>query len=293
MSSFFTSIITSVFIVTGIIGLRLYLVKDNKIKTFQTKIKHASIWNDGEPEGWICGLLYIGYISTKTDANGSLKKDMYILCFKKFYSRYINIKTDENINGEKNIVFLEKDGSYWCIDYISRQLKHNFTPNTDQLGIIYQIINDYNKNTYSVPLLYGPTGSGKSMISMLLCNELLKTNDSVTFCDTFNPTDPGDTFINLYQKVKPSNKNPLVVIIEEIDILIDKIHNCIVPHKSIMILVKNKSEWNTFMDRFDRKLYPYVIFGFTTNKTLDYFNSLDQSYMRDGRVTLKINVKNI
>ena len=36
----------------------------------------------------------------------------------------------------------------------------------------------YNQKKYSIPLLYGKPGCGKSMISILLCNELLKTKKS-------------------------------------------------------------------------------------------------------------------
>ena len=49
---------------------------------------------------------------------------------------------------------------------------------------------------------------------------------------------------------------------------------------------------NSFLDRFDRKMYPNVILMMTTNKDMDYFNDeLDSSYLRDGRTTMKIHVE--
>lgn len=161
-----------------------------------------------------------------------------------------------------------------------------------QDGIIQKIINDYNDRTYSIPLLYGKPGCGKSMIGILLCKELLKTKKSVMLVDTFNPTDPNDTFSGLYNKLNPTEDKPLVVVIEEVDIILHNLyHNNIKPHEHIPIQIKSKPEWNIFLDRFDRKMYPNVILMMTTNKDMDYFNTeLDGSYLREGRTTIKIHV---
>lgn len=156
------------------------------------------------------------------------------------------------------------------------------------------IVLDFKRNNYSIPLLCGPSGVGKSMISILISKALLsqKNITKVTLCDTFNPADPGDSFSKLYNKVSPTENKPLVVVLEEIDILISKIHdNKVVPHKDNPILIKNKCDWNTFMDRFDKKvIYPYVILMMTTNKSLQYFSDMDESYMRKGRTTMTINM---
>ena len=46
-----------------------------------------------------------------------------------------------------------------------------------------------------------------------------------SFCDTFDPTRPGDSLSELYSKVFPSKENPLVLVFEEFDIMIEKIHH--------------------------------------------------------------------
>jgi hypothetical protein len=124
---------------------------------------------------------------------------------------------------------------------------------------------------------------------------MLENNDKtfanyakISIVDTFNPTHPGDYFIPLYNKVSPTQDASLIVIIEEVDIIIKKIHNNLInTHRDIPTLITNKSEWNTFFDRFERGLYPYVIIIMTTNQSISYFDELDPSYMRFGRVNIK------
>jgi hypothetical protein len=106
--------------------------------------------------------------------------------------------------------------------------------------------------------------------------------------DTFNPTQPGDKFNTIYIKSSPKKDKPLIVILEEADILLSNIHsNSIEIHRDIPIQITNKIQWNMFFDRFDRQLYPHVIFIMTSNKSISYFEELDSSYMRTGRVNCK------
>lgn len=109
------------------------------------------------------------------------------------------------------------------------------------------------------------------------------------FVDSFNPFEQGDNFTNLYTKVNPSSDKPLVVILEEIDINLSKMHNGIVQiNKYIPTQIKNKTDWNGLLDKFDRGLYSNVIIIMTTDKNISYFDKLDPSYLRKERVNLKI-----
>ena len=230
-------------------------------------------------------------IYSTTNFNGGITKELYLLTSNNFYKKEIDKKT-EDTQENKHITFYEREGNFWRPEYTSRQFKLDIEPNEIQTQFIKQIIDNYNQRTYSIPILYGKSGNGKSVGSILLCNELLKTKKSVCLVDSFNPTDPGDSFIGLYNKINPTEDKPLVVVLEEVDIIIQKIsNNEIKPHETIPIQIKNKTDWNTFLDRFDRKMYPYVILMLTTNKTMDYFDAIDTSYLRNGRTTLKIHVK--
>jgi Cdc6-like AAA superfamily ATPase len=154
---------------------------------------------------------------------------------------------------------------------------------------INQIMDIYNKETYCVCLLYGEPGTMKSMTAQYLCKSILETHNEVCFVDSFNPFEQGDYFSSLYNTVNPSIDKPLVIILEEIDCNISKMHlGLIQVNKYIPTQIKTKTDWNSFLDKFDRCLYPNVIIIMTTNKSINYFDDLDPSYFRQGRVNLKI-----
>ena len=121
-----------------------------------------------------------------------------------------------------------------------------------------------------------------------------KEYKKISLVDTFNPSQPGEKFSTLYTKVFPSKDSPLIVVIEEIDIMMTKIHtDTVCQHRDIPTLITNKIDWNMFLDRFDRGLYQHVIFIMTTNKSDTYFDELDVSYMRENRVNIKCKVGNL
>jgi len=269
-------------------------------------VKFASIWNNDEPEGWIIGKWYIGYVLKSQGSRGDTSMELFILCRKKYYNVNIS-KTDveesdntyDNSNGTqrqkaKNITFYEREGNaYWNLIYIQRQIACTaLIPRDYQQSIIEKIHQDYKERSYSVVLLHGEPGKGKSMIPYFLAKYMLQQEyKKISLVDTFKPSQPGDKFSTLYTKVFPSKDSPLIVVIEEIDIMMAKIHsNTVTQHRDIPTLITNKIEWNMFLDRFDRGLYQHVIFIMTTNKSDTYFDELDASYMRVNRVNIKCKV---
>ena len=66
--------------------------------------------------------------------------------------------------------------------------------------------------------------------------------------------------------IEPTKESPLIVVLEEFDIIISKIHfGTITPHKSLPSNIYDKTSWNQFFDRFDRRYYPWVILVLTSN----------------------------
>jgi hypothetical protein len=116
----------------------------------------------------------------------------------------------------------------------------------------------------------------------LLTHEII---ENVALTDTFCPTDPNDTLTNLYELVGPTETKPLIVLLDEVDVLYDQIVNqTIGPHKELPILIRSKTDWNGFFDKFDRLRYPHVILLMTSNRSVREF---DESMVRDGRICVK------
>ena len=288
-----------VFLLPGLMGFSIYKVSGQKMQAFLKEVKIASIWNNDEPEGWLLGRWYIGYIHRSQGTRGDTTSELLIFCRNKFYN--INIakteddnETVQNDRQNKKITFWEREGNaYWNLYYIQRQIPcTTLNARKYQHNIIVRLHHEFMQRSYLVALLHGEPGKGKSMIPYFLAKYMMENPDcpkykKISLVDTFNPLQPGEKFSTLYTKVSPTNDSPLIVVIEEVDIMMMKIHtNTVATHRDIPTSITNKIEWNMFLDRFDRQLYPHVIFIMTTNKTVQYFDELDPSYMRTGRVNV-------
>ena len=108
----------------------------------------------------------------------------------------------------------------------------------DKYDNIQNILNDIKKN-YSNKLiiyLYGDPGAGKSTIGYLLAKDL-----HCHFCDTWNPSDPNDNLDNVYNDIYPDCNKPLILVLEEFDIIIDKSKSKFINHKEYPIQVSDKN----------------------------------------------------
>src|SRR5207253_2410237 len=104
----------------------------------------------------------------------------------------------------------------------------------------------------------------------------------------------GDNIDLIYNTVCPSEDKPLIIVFEEADIMITAVHNNLIEkHKHISIQVSNKTTFDTFFDSIDRGIYPYLILVMTSNKSDGYINSMDKSYLREGRTNLRIEMSNL
>ena len=274
-------------------GLKINNIPTSNLPNFLAKITNASIWVDSCQEGWICGRWYIGYIKSETSHRGNKEKHLILFSTKKVYA---NILKGESINekstkGEKEItLFQNTTENYFNIKYASR----SYSPNlkdiwASQQWVVDETMKIFKANGSAIILLCGSPGIGKSAIPIFQCKEFLKdtTFTGVNLVKTWNPTTPGDSFVNLYNKVKPTKTKPLIVVLEEIDGIIMAIHNGTVNiHKHMPIEITNKTSWNAFCDNFDPLcgIYKNVIVFLTSNQNISFFDNMDSSYMRIGRV---------
>jgi len=191
----------------------------------------------------------------------------------------IKTKPKEEVEEKMLISYHNRGGTYEYLHYNSREIYMNKTYSKYQKQVADKIIALYEKQNFLTSYIYGKTGTGKTILAYLIAKQL-----GCSMCDTYNPTDPGDLFINIYSKVSPSANKPLLILLDEIDIYIKNIHEENIPkHKKVPTQIYNKSTWNNFFDKIDMGLYPYVIVLLCSNKSKRELDRLDESYLREGR----------
>lgn len=297
IGSFVTILWSIPFLLTNYINIRLYKsASPQKYSILKKLIKGASIWQENNPEGIIYGYWFIGIISSRFEGNRnkisiniiSSENFLYLHDFisKEIKNEDIENEDIKNTKKIENVIvnYYEREGDYYHFKYNLTKLSIEFNPRENQVKPIDQIVSYIKKNVNTVILLTGEPGKGKSMIPLLIAKQL-----NYSLVDSFNPMDPGDTISNLITNINPTPEKKIIIVIEEVDTLIMKLHNeNIKPHKDIPIQIKNKQDWNTFFDKIDKKIYQNIIICMTSNKTINFFNELDPSYMRDGRISMNL-----
>lgn len=133
-------------------------------------------------------------------------------------------------------------------------------------------------------VITGPTGCGKSTIAKLVASRL-----EGSLCDNFALTQPGYSIYDLLHVVEPDINHPLVLLLDEFDQSISSIHKGETEsHKWLNTLITDKASWNTFADQLPD--YDNLIVIATTNRIKEWFDQLDSSYLRPGRVNRYFNL---
>jgi hypothetical protein len=282
---------TLLFLITQLFGVRLYYIKkSDECNRIQNRLKRCSHTTDGgKGFGYSCGYWYILHISSDHDDN----KEVRMIATADTYMRLTEeIKEDDKslfeqgwkppaVTDQTKITVFERSGSYSNFWFRQRQREAKDIPRGQQGQIVSSIIDDYMKRRHTVAYIHGKPGTGKSMVGILVANEF-----SSSFCNTFKPWQPGDTLGSLISEVEPTPQKPLVIVFDEIDMALTKIHNGIPPHKHIPIAVEDKSGWNHMLDSIQRGMYPNMILIITSNRGPEFIEALDPSYIRKQRVDL-------
>ena len=290
LSATLTLIWTLPLIIPKIIGLHLFKIDSReKIALFLRKMDPYSsiIKDENQVAGFIFGFPFIGYIYEYTNQRGIKNQEIWLFTTKYKYKNLMKNNDSKNKDENTMINLYERKGSFWRFEFPKRKLNINrYRAKTQQGKIINKVKKYYEQNDKCVIYLQGEPGCGKSLLVLLTVKEM-----KGSYCCSHNPTDPGDELSVIYNSVLPTKKQPLIIVLEEFDIIIGQIHNKeIIKHKNIPISVKDKSSWNQYLDCIDLNMYPYLILFLTSNKERKWIDNLDPSYIREGRVDLFVNL---
>jgi len=279
LGTFFTNILCCAILIMTPFSARK--VTGPSMNWYLSQVIRATIWNDGQPEGLMYGKFFVGYLLiNSTSSSHQSARELYIVGFPKK-------STSEASPNKPEVHLYNRENPFWSLTYKKTVMPpKSIREHEIQRRLIDEIIVDFLDRTYSVVLLCGPPGLGKSMMAELLAQRLLEDHkcESVGFTDSFCPTDPNDSFTALYELVGPTASKPLVVLLDEIDVIYDQVINgTIQPHKHMPIMFRSRTDWNKFFDKFDRLRYPHVIIVLTSNRPIRHFET---AMIRAGRFTI-------
>jgi len=262
------------YIITGDKELTNSIMKKISNYIFYTEVSHINGRN--QPSGFFVGKKYYGYIDIKDVTTITLytKEETYNSLMEQEEMEIVEIKPKPIIKNKIN-VFIRK-GSFRSLYYSSMRLDlSHINPIGDQQSVIDSIKTIYNKNGSASVFINGVAGAGKSTIGYLLAKEL-----NGSYCHTFNPTEPGDCLSNLMVDIRVDD-DPVIIVIEEVDIMIQKIDKGMDKNNEIPIEIYNKTTWNNFMDDL---IFYKIILIFTSNTSKKDIDKIDTSYLRKGRI---------
>jgi hypothetical protein len=259
------------------------------ILSFCTKVAHGKEIKSGFFVNKKC----IGYIDNMTYEDPKI----YIITHSDYYKKITEHKEEtmmspviftlQNPVETTKIEMLIRSGIYKNFYYRTHRLDVlHLTPLGDQISIIEKIVQLYNEKCRATIFIDGVSHAGKSSIGYLVAKQL-----GGKYCHTFNPTDPGDQMSMLVLDAEIDDK-PLVVVLEEVDIMIQNIHTQNLFHnKEIPTAVHNKTTWTSFLD--DMFIYRKVILIMTSNTSKKEIDQMDVAYLREGRVHASFTMPNV
>jgi hypothetical protein len=281
---------TLIFLFTQIFGIRFYYIKKSEeCNRIQNRIKVSSHTTDGGKSfGYSYGYWYLLNITGERENDISV----FIIATEESY-KALTEEVKEELSlfeqgwkppqhcEEAKVTVFDRTGNFGAIWFRPRTRDAKDVPMGQQKRVIDTIIEDYTKRRHTVAFIHGKPGTGKSMIGILIANRF-----SSTFCNTIKPWQPGDTLGCLVSEVEPTAQKPLIIVFDEVDLIIVKIHEGICQHKNVPTVVSDKSGWNHMLDSIQRGMYSNIILVMTSNRGPDFINSLDSSYIRKGRVDI-------
>jgi hypothetical protein len=291
---------TAAFILARRYKFRIYtLNKPDECKRVQRRVQDFSshTTDNGKGYGWAFGYWYIIHMEVDRDGDSTV----WMIASEYSYNELTKDLDDDDedegseienaiilpppvvVEGKnaKKLHIYDRRGTYVSFYYRKRSIKSlGFIPKPEQTVIMEEIKAVYQQKGRGVFFIHGPPNTGKSIIGLLLA-EYYGGN----YSNTFTPWQPGNVLTDLTDEIELVREKPLVVAFDEVDVALLRVHESTIPdHKNVPTLIQDKTGWNRFLDNFQRGLFPYLILLMTSNRSSEFINSLDPSYLRKGRV---------
>jgi hypothetical protein len=278
---------SSIFLLTQMVGIRLHVVQEREVcATLQKRITWSTHLVNEHNCGYFFNRNFIGFIATTFNPS-----EAWLICTDDAFKELTTRKEEKfkPIEGESDVSIevWDRVGSFENPWFKKRRLFVAFEARQQQRQIMMRIKDQLESKSSCVALIHGSSGTGKSMVALLLAADLKSY-----YCNSLKPWQPGDSLSSICSEIEPTTKKPLVLVFDEFDGPLQRIHsNAIENHKKTTTAVQDKQGWNKMLDDIARGLYPNVILILTTNKTPEFFDNLDPSYTRKGRVDLKCELR--
>ena len=263
-------------------------------KSYIYSTSHIQTTHQRKPVGLIIGKYnkgyYLAYITLDyTHKHAAISFDIKLYSTQPFtQENEVVSDTDSQDSVTSEISYIDvyrKYGLWKGKGYKKTKIKVDETTATSEqeyvVNEIHRMIEISKMNSYvygGVFVVIGETGVGKSYLGRLLANRI---NGSL--CDEFDLTKPGNDLYGLLELVEPTYKNPMIIMIDELDKSIIRIDGELIQeHKYMRIPCVDKDSWNRFMDQIHD--IENVIILMTTNRIKEFFDDMDTSYLRQGRI---------
>lgn len=195
-----------------------------KIDKIRPLITNASQWDNCEPSGYVLGKNFVAYIETHYYTD---QRTIKIFAPNNFLIKYnfFDVKDEDEIllfnkNNDLDLVSTWiREGTYTSFMYEKMTISVKIKPNDNQKVVLDSIVKHNESHSNTVILLNGEVNTGKSSVALLLALQL-----KYHIVDCFNPTEPGDTLSKIIQTIKPNKNKKLIVVFDEVDVMIERIH---------------------------------------------------------------------
>jgi len=177
------------------------------------------------------------------------------------------------------VTVYKRRGTYKNFYYLPSRLDlGHIYPLGDQPAVVDGIVQEYKTRSRATIFLHGRPGTGKSTVGYLVAKQI-----HGRYCHTFNPSDPGDNIHELFNSCEVDSTTPLIVVIEEVDVMLDLIYNKNVRMSAdIPTEVYSKATWTAFLD--DLIFMKHVVLILTSNTPKQAIDDIDTALLRSGRI---------